>query len=61
MLLESKSRKRKSGAAYRKEKKAKTDEERKLGSLMLNFLQTTETDTLAVLDLTRDIVSIPQQ
>ena len=55
MSLEGKSRKRKSGAAYRKEKKAKIDEERKLGSFMLNFLQTTETDTPAVLDLTRDI------
>ena len=55
MSLEGKSHKRKSGAAYRREKKAKIDEERKLGSFMLNFLQTTETDTPAVLDLTRDI------
>ena len=54
MSLEGKSRKRKSGAAYRKEK-AKIDEERKLGSFVLNLLQTTETDTPAVLDLTRDI------
>ena len=53
MLLEGTSRKRKSGAAYRKEKE-KIDEERKLGSFMLNVLQTTETDTPAVLDLTRD-------
>ena len=53
MSLEGKSRKRKSGAAYRKDKKAKIDEERKLG------LQTTETDTPAVLDLTRDICIDP--
>ena len=55
MSLEGKSRTRKSGAAYRKEKKATIDAERKLGSFMLNSLQTTETDTPAVLDLTRDI------
>ena len=56
MSLEGKSRKHKSGAAYRREKQAKIDEERKLGSFMLNFLQThaTETDTPAVLDLARD-------
>ena len=35
------------------------DEERKLGSFMLNVLQTTETDTPAVLDLTRDICIDP--
>ena len=57
--MEGKSRKRKSGAAYRKEKKAKIDEERKLGSFMLSFLQTTETDTPAVFDLTHDICIDP--
>ena len=59
MSLEGKSRKRKSGAAYHKEKKAKIDEERKLGSFMLNVLQTTETDMPAVLDLTCDICIDP--
>ena len=59
MSLEGKSRKRKAGAAYRKA--GEKDEERKLGSFVLNFMQTTETDTPAVLGLTRDIVSIPQQ
>ena len=59
MSLEGKSRKCKSGAAHRKEKKEKIDEERNLGSIMLNFLQTTETDTPAVLDLTRDICIDP--
>ena len=56
MSLEGKSRtcKRKSGAADRKEMKAQIEEERKLGSFMLNVLQTTETDTPAVLSLTRD-------
>ena len=58
MSLEGKSSKRKSGAAYRKEK-AQIYEEQKLGSFMLNFLQTTETDTPAVLDLTRDICINP--
>ena len=38
-------RKRKSSAAYLKEKKAKIEEELKLGSFMLKVLQTTETDT----------------